>query len=103
VVEVAALRPRLLMVWFMVFDATFNNISVISWWSVLLVGETGVPGETPRSFMKTGCSQGWIQDFKLGGDTLKKIVPSGGKREHFWGISCKKSRFYAKKSIFFQF
>ena len=26
-----------LMVWFMVFNATFNNISFISWWSVLLV------------------------------------------------------------------
>jgi hypothetical protein len=25
------------MVRFMVFNATFNNISVISWWSVLLV------------------------------------------------------------------
>ena len=24
----------------MVFSATFNNISVISWWSVLLVEET---------------------------------------------------------------
>jgi hypothetical protein len=24
----------------MVFNATFNNISVISWWSVLLVEET---------------------------------------------------------------
>jgi hypothetical protein len=24
-----------------VFNATFNNISVISWWSVLLVEETG--------------------------------------------------------------
>ena len=24
----------------MVFNATFNNISVISWWSVLLVDET---------------------------------------------------------------
>ena len=31
--------------WFMVFSATFNNISVILWWSVLLVEETGVPGE----------------------------------------------------------
>jgi hypothetical protein len=28
----------------MVFNATFNNISVISWWSVLLVEETGIPG-----------------------------------------------------------
>jgi hypothetical protein len=31
--------------WFMVFYATFNNISVISWWSVLLVEETVIPGE----------------------------------------------------------
>jgi len=30
---------------FVVFNATFNNISVLSWWSVLLVEETGVPGE----------------------------------------------------------
>jgi hypothetical protein len=44
-----------------------------------------------------------IQDFKLGGGALKKIAPSGGKREHFWGISCEKSPLYAKKSYFFQF
>jgi len=31
--------------WFMVFNTTFNNISVISWRSVLLVEEIGVPGE----------------------------------------------------------
>jgi len=30
--------------WFMVFNTTFNNISVISWGSVWLVEETGVPG-----------------------------------------------------------
>jgi len=34
--------------WFMVFNATFNNISVISWRSVLLLEETGVPGENHR-------------------------------------------------------
>jgi hypothetical protein len=33
----------------MVFNATFNNISVISWWSDLLVEKTGVPGENHRS------------------------------------------------------
>jgi hypothetical protein len=27
---------------FMVFNTTFNNITVISWWSVLLLEETGV-------------------------------------------------------------
>jgi hypothetical protein len=29
----------------MVLNTTFNNISVMSWQSVLLVEETGVPGE----------------------------------------------------------
>ena len=29
----------------MVFNATFNNISVISWRSALLIEETGVPPE----------------------------------------------------------
>jgi hypothetical protein len=29
----------------MVFSATFNNFSVISWRPVLLVKETGIPGE----------------------------------------------------------
>ena len=29
----------------LVFSTTFNNISVILWWSVKLMEETGVPGE----------------------------------------------------------
>ena len=28
-------------------------------------------------------------------------MPSWGRREHFWGISCEKSRFYAQKILFF--
>ena len=49
------------------------------------------------------CLQVRIQDFKLGeGGALKKIAPSGGRPENIWGISCEKSRFYAKKSYFFQ-
>ena len=32
----------------MVFNATFNNISVISWWLVILVEQTRVPGENQR-------------------------------------------------------
>ena len=73
-------------------------------------------------------NQGWIQDFKLRGAHLKKLrraeegakilgvfrvknhyfTPKnhsfynyGGRREKFWGISCEKSRFYAKKTFFF--
>ena len=53
----------------MVFNATFNNIPVISWRSVLLVKETGVLGENHRP-------QGQIQDFKLGGGAnIKKLRP----------------------------
>jgi hypothetical protein len=39
-----------MMAWFgfMVFNGTFNNISVISWWSFLLVEKTEVPGENNR-------------------------------------------------------
>jgi hypothetical protein len=33
----------------MVFNATFNNISVISWWLALLVEETRIPGENHRA------------------------------------------------------
>ena len=36
------------VVWFMVLNATFNNISAISWWSVLLVEETGVSADNHR-------------------------------------------------------
>ena len=32
----------------MMFNFTFSNISVISWWSGLLVEETGVPVENHR-------------------------------------------------------
>jgi hypothetical protein len=37
----------------MVFNATFNNISVISWWSVLLVKETRVSRENPPTCCKS--------------------------------------------------
>jgi hypothetical protein len=39
---------QILFVCLLVFNATFNNILVISWRSVLLVEETGRPGENLR-------------------------------------------------------
>ena len=84
----------------------------------------------PPTFKLDGRSQGRIQDFNLGGAHLKKLrrakegakvlgvfrvknhyfTPKnhifyncGGRRENCWGISCEKSRFYAKKSYSFQF
>ena len=40
-------------VWFMVFNATFNKFSVVSWRSVLLVEETGGQGENHLNFLCT--------------------------------------------------
>ena len=53
--------------------------------------------------MITNTVAGADPGFKVRGGTLKKNAPSGGRRENFGGISCEKSRFYAKKSYFFQF
>jgi hypothetical protein len=36
------------LIWFIVFNATFSNISAISWRPVLVVEEAGVPGESHR-------------------------------------------------------
>jgi hypothetical protein len=38
----------------MVLNATFINISVIFWWSVLLVEEIGVPGENHTDLPQVG-------------------------------------------------
>ena len=46
-------------------------------------------------------SAGADPGFQVKGGALKKISPSGGRCEKFWGISCEKSRFYDKKIIFF--
>ena len=49
-------------------------------------------------YVLTGADRG----FQIrGGGVVKKIAPSGGRRENIWGISCEKSRFYPQKIIFF--
>ena len=41
--------------------------------------------------------------FQVRGGGLKIIASSGARRENVWGISCEKSRFYAKNHIFSNF
>jgi hypothetical protein len=65
----------------MVFTAFLNNISVISWPSVLLVEETGVPGENHRPVasheqtlshnveLRTPCMSG-VRAHNVSGDKL---------------------------------
>jgi hypothetical protein len=45
-----------------VFTTTFDNISAISWWSVLLVEETGVSGQKPPTCSKSRVI--WIRKSK---------------------------------------
>ena len=40
--------------------------------------------------------------FQVRGGALKKNCTEQREARNFWGISCEKSRFYAKKSYFFQ-
>ena len=44
----------------MVFNATFNNVSALSWLSVLLVKETGVPQNKPTDKCCTEYTSPWV-------------------------------------------
>ena len=68
---------------FMVFQATFNNISVISWRSVLLVEETGVPRENHQpaashwqisSHSVVHLAVSGIRTHNISGDTIQKVA-----------------------------
>jgi hypothetical protein len=48
----------------MVFNTTFNNISIISWWPVSLVEETGVPGEKKENFVLKQHQKNFYNDFR---------------------------------------
>ena len=52
-----------------------------------------------RTFPYVGADPG----FQVRGGALKKNAPSGGRREICLGISCEKSRFYAKNFFFSNF
>jgi hypothetical protein len=60
----------------MFFNATFNNILAISWRSVLLVEETGVPGENHRpavSHSQTLSHHAVSSTLRLSGIRTRKI------------------------------
>jgi hypothetical protein len=77
--------------WFVLFSlVTMSTISIICSLCFIHVMSCITSG-------KAGADPG----FQVRGGALKKIAASGGRRGKFWGISCEKSRFYAKKIIFF--
>ena len=71
------------LVWFMVSNVTFNNFSVISWRSVLLVEETGVPRENHQPAASHGqisshsvvhLAVSGIRTHNISGDTIQKVA-----------------------------
>jgi hypothetical protein len=50
-----------------------------------------------------GYSAGVDPGFQVRGGALKKIAPSGGRREKFWVSRVKNHYFTQKNHIFFQF
>jgi len=52
----------------MTFNATFSNISVIFWWSVLLMEETGVPGENHIMAYQVHLTMNWVQTHNFSGN-----------------------------------
>ena len=63
----------------MVFNATFNNILVISWRSVLLVEETGVPRENHRP-VASHCHL-------LSHNVVSSTPDMSGVRTHIYNVS----------------
>jgi hypothetical protein len=57
----------------MLFNATFNNISVILWQSVLLVEETGVPGENRRYNLRMDKVIKFVSDLRQVGGFLRVL------------------------------
>ena len=43
-----------ILIWFIVFNVTFSNISAITWRPDLVVAKAGVPGENHRPWAATG-------------------------------------------------
>jgi hypothetical protein len=71
------------LVWFMVFNATFNNISVISWRSVLLVEKTTDLSQVTDKLFKSGRK---VQEYSQY-EALKRSSKIEFRRsEHFFHV-----------------
>jgi hypothetical protein len=73
-------------------------------WTFTLVHKINLRKNSRECAVFLVTSSGADPGFQVRGGALKKIALGRGRRENFWGISCEKSRFYAKKkSYFYQF
>ena len=82
----------------MVFNATFSNISVISWQSALLMEETGLPKEThrpPASYFQT-----WSHD--VASSTPRHEWNSNSQRCFFILLWCGSRFYWWKKPEFWE-
>jgi hypothetical protein len=80
---------------FMMFNATFHNISAISWQSILLVEETGVPGKNHHAVSSTPCHE-WVRTHNISG---KSTDCTGSCKSNYYTITTTPSLFVVNKSV----
>jgi hypothetical protein len=85
---------------FWCFNATFNNISAISWRPALVVEEAGIPGENHRRFEKGVHGEkknAGVRTPKKGGTFRKKPCPPHPRPHHLqvkWSDTTEGGAFY---------
>ena len=80
-----------------VFNATFNNIAVTSWLSVLLVGETGVPGKTtdlPQVTSKLYHTMVYPSTSRLSGIRTALFIWNRKKKHFGVNVHCSQHHFF---------
>ena len=73
------------LIWFLVLNATFSNISAISWRPVLVVEEAGVPGENHRPWASNWFFLNKLYHLRLRVEcTLFVIYKAGCEPTPYW-------------------
>ena len=78
-----------------------DNLNMTAWAHKTTLTPPLYIGKAVPSHVMYLCVTGAVPGFQVRWGALQKIAPSEERRENCWGISCEKSRFYAKKSYFF--
>ena len=85
------------LIWYLVFNATFSNISIISLWPVLVVEEAKVPGENHR-----GQTTGKLYHLRLRVECTLFVIYKAGREPtpQMWDVSPHQAMLYISCELF---